>query len=176
MGIGRQVVNIELFTDAYRVTARALVPGAGGIHAALSDINTDYLDLEEAYVSRIHQPGDIIGSSTHGAFRKDNINFIVMQDRRDGVPIGTSHGYSIYSRGRPMSVFLTVPSFEITGEVFYDGKASPAGVIVQTIGRFLPIFVAKASASLVPEISYSGDLILIHKEHIGVFCLDPGHA
>lgn len=176
MAIGRQAVNIDLFTDAYRITARALVPGAGGINAALGDLSTDFLDLEEAYVSRIHQPGDIIGNYKHGAFRKDNINFIVLQDRRDGVPMGTSHGYSVYSRGRPIPVFLTVPAFEIAGEVFYEGKATPSGVIIKSIGRFMPIFVAKASASLVPEISYSGDLILTNKERIGVFCLNTGHA
>lgn len=53
----------------------------------------------------------------------------------------------------------------------HDGKLAPREILVQSIGRFLLVFSAKASASLYPDISYSGDLILIHKDRIGLFCL-----
>ena len=169
MKYGR-LINMEIFTDAYRVTGRVSVRG-GGLLGELGDPNTDYLDLNDAYVSRIHQPGEIIASYNLGSFRKDNINFIVLQDRRDGVPVGSGHGTSIYNRGRPVPAFITVPSFEIHGEIMYEGKATPGAVLVHSIGRFQAIFAAEASASLFPDISYSGDLILVHKERIGIFCL-----
>jgi len=41
------------------------------------------------------------------------------------------------------------------------------------MGSFQLVFAAKASASLYPDISYSGDLMLVHKDRIGIFCLDP---
>ncbi|MCA9933527.1 MAG: hypothetical protein H6662_17200 [Ardenticatenaceae bacterium] len=164
------VINLDLFTDSYRVTGRAVV-GAGGIHAALADPNSDFLELEDAYISRIIKPGEIITSYALVAFRKDNINFIVLQDRRDGVPVGTQHGRSVFTRGRAVSTFLTVPSFEIKGDIHHDGQLSPRAVLVHSMGRFQPIFEATASASLYPDISYSGDLILVQKERIGIFCL-----
>jgi hypothetical protein len=166
----RHPVNMEIFTDAYRVSGRASV-GAGGIHAELSNPNSDFLELSDAYVSRIHQPGDIVLSYNLAAFRKDNIHFIVLQNRQDGIAVGTSHGRSIFQRGRPFGVFLTVPSFEIYGEVIYESKPTPSAILIHSVGRFQPIFAAKASASLFPDISYSGDLILVHKERIGIFCL-----
>jgi hypothetical protein len=43
---------------------------------------------------------------------------------------------------------------------------------VQSVGRYQLIFSAKALASLYPDISYSGDLILVQKDRIGIFCLD----
>mgnify|MGYP001220316899 CR=1 FL=1 len=165
-----QLISVDLFTDAYRVTGRVLV-GTGGIHAELASPNSDFLELQDAYISRIHQPGEIISHYKVAAFRKDNINFIVLQDRREGIPVGTQHGRSIFTRGRSLSIFLTVPSFEIAGEIMHDGKIAPREILVQTIGRFLLVFSAKASASLYPDISYSGDLILIHKDRIGIFCL-----
>lgn len=167
----RQLVNLDLFTDAYRVTGRATV-GVGGIHAELANPNSNFLELEDAYISRIHQPGEIIASYNTGAFRKDNINFIVLQNRRDGIPIGTQRSRSIYTKGRSINIFLTVPSFEIRGEMQHDGKLSPREILVQSFGRYLLVFSAKASASLYPDISYSGDLILAAKERIGIFCLD----
>lgn len=165
------VVNLDLFTDAYRVTGRVMV-GAGGIHAVLGDPNSDFLEMEDAYISRINKPGEIIVNYSLCAFRKDNINFLVLQDRREGVAVGTQHGRSIFTRGRPVGIFLTVPAFEIQGDIHHDGKATPRTILVHSLGKFQPIFEATASASLYPNISYSGDLILVHKEQIGIFCLE----
>jgi hypothetical protein len=169
MKYGR-LISVEIFTDAYRVTGRVSIRG-GGLLGELGDPNTDYLELNEVYISRIHQPGEIIANYNLGSFRKDNINFIVLQDRRDGVAVGSGHSNSIYNRGRLVPTFLTVPSFEIHGEIMFEGKANPGAIMVHSIGRFQPLYESKACASLYPEISYSGDLILVHKERIGVFCL-----
>lgn len=167
----RNLVNLDIFTDSYRVTGRTAV-GAGGIHAELSNPNSKYLEIQEAYVSRINEPGILIASYQVAAFRKDNINFIVLQDRREGISLGTQHGRSIFNRGRPVTVFLTVPSFEIKGEIIHEGKMDPRDIIVKSMGNYQPIFSAKASASLYPDISYSGDLILVLKDSIGIFGLD----
>jgi len=166
-----KLIHMDMFTDAYRVTGRVMV-GAGGIHAELANPNSSFLELQDAYISRIHQPGEIVAHYKVAAFSKGNINFIVLQDRREGIPVGTQHGRSIYTRGRPMNVFLTVPSFEISGEIMHDGKIAPREILVQSVGRYQLIFSAKALASLYPDISYSGDLILVQKERIGIFSLD----
>jgi hypothetical protein len=171
-GFGRHFVNLDLFTDAYRVSGRARLPTTGGLVAELSNPNTDYLEVEDAYISRIHEPGKIVASFDHSAFRKDNIDFIVLQDRRDGVPVGTAHSQSVFTRGRSIRAFLTMPSFEVEGEIMYEGKPEPSAILVQSAGRFQSVFSAKASAALFPEIFYAGDLILVHKERIGIFCLD----
>lgn len=169
------IINLDLFTDSYRVTGRALV-GTGGIHAVLGDPNSDFLELEDAYISRINNPGEIVVNYSICAFRKDNINFIVLQDRRDGIPVGTQHARSIFTRGRSVATFVTVPSFEIKGEIQHDGKLLPRDILVQSMGKFQLIFAATASASLYPQISYSGDLVLVHKERIGIFCLEQNKS
>lgn len=169
MKYGR-LVNMDVFTDAYRISGRVSVRG-GGLQSELGDPNTDFLEVHDAYISRIHQPGDIIANYDLGSFRKDNISFIVLQDRRDGIPVGSSHGASVFNRGRPVPAFITVPSFEIHGEIMYDGKPTPGAVLIHSLGRFQAVFEAEASASLFPDISYSGDLVMVHKDRIGIFCL-----
>lgn len=166
----RNLIHIDLFTDAYRVTGSTTV-GVGGIHAELANPNSSFLEIQDAYVSRINQPGEIVTSYNMAAFRKDNINFIVLQDRRVGIPVGTQHGRSVFTRGRPVPVFLTVPSFEIIGQIVHEGKVTPRNLLVKATGNYLLIFEAKASASLYPKIAYSGDLIMVSKERIGLFCL-----
>jgi len=169
--LGRHIINLELFTDAYRVSGRTQV-ATGGLLSELNNPNTDFLELEEAYLSRIHEPGKIIASYSAASFRKSKINFVVLQDRRDGAIMGAAHGRSVYGRGRPLQVFLTTPSFEITGTVLHDGQTSPGTILVHTLGHFQPVFDAEASAALFPTITYKGDLILVQKELVGIFCLD----
>lgn len=168
--LGRHLVNADIFTDAYRVTGKAQV-GTGGLIAELGNQNTDYLEVEDVYISRIQEPGKIDRNFAHASFRKDNINFIVLADRRDGLAAGTVSTATFYSRGRPTEVCLTVPSFEIIGQLLYDGKLPASSALVNSPGRFQSIYEATASASLYPEISYSGDLILVNKSKIGLFCL-----
>lgn len=171
--LGRHIIDLDLFTDAYRVSGRTRVASSGLI-SELNNPNSDYLGMEDAYISRVHEPGKIISNYSDVVFRKDNINFIILQDRREGTV--TSAGRSIFARGRPLQVFLTVPAFEIQGEVLHDGRVEPNVVLVQTLGHFQPIFQATASAALFPEISYTGDLILVQKSSIGIFCLADGNG
>ena len=168
--LGRHIINIDLFTDTFRISGRTQV-STSGLVSELNNPNTDYLDLEDAYISGIHEPGKIVANYSQASFRKANINFIILNDRRDGTIAGTAQARSIYSRGRPIEVFLTIPSFEIAGEVMHDGKAEPAAILVHTLGRFQPVFKATASAALFPDISYTGDLVLVHKDRIAIFCL-----
>lgn len=168
--LGRHIINLELFTDAYRVSGRTEV-ATSGLLSELNNPNTDFLELEDAYISRIHEPGKIVDSYDEASFRKRNINFILLQDRRDGTTMGTAHGRSLFARGRPIKVFLTTPSFEISGTVMHDGQTAPSTILVNTLGHFQPVFDAEACAALFPNVTYRGDLILVQKECVGIFCL-----
>lgn len=173
--LARNVVNVDLFTDAYRVTGRATIHTSGGLHAELASANSSFLNLEDAYISRIHQPGEIVASYGTGAFRKDNINFLILQDRRDGIPAGAPQARSMFSsRGRPLDCFISVPAFEIQGEMNVVGKPNPRDLVINSPGNFLLVFGAKASAAAYPDISYSGDLILVQKERIGILAFAHG--
>jgi len=168
--LGRHIVSLDLFTDAYRVSGRTHV-ATSGLLSELNSPNSDFLDLEEAYISRIHEPGKIVASYSEVSFRKSNINFVVLQDRRDGAITAATQSRSLAVRARPIQVFLTIPSFEISGSVMHDGQTAPATILVHTLGNFQAILDAEARAALFPHVTYRGDLILVQKEFVGIFCL-----
>lgn len=168
---GRATAELDLFTDAYRITGRALV-GAGGIQAELESTTSSYLEMEDVYISRINQPGEIVASYPTAVFRKENINFIMVQDKRPNSGVGGGqYGRPMFTRGRPITVFLTVPSFEIRGELQQEGKVVLRELLAKSLGQFQLLQAAQASASLYPDIAYTSDLIFVHKERIGIFCL-----
>ena len=168
--LGKRNIDLDIFTDAYRVSGRLTI-GTAGVYTKLDNPSSNFLELNDAYVSRVHKPGEIIASYGAAAFRKDNINFVVLQHRRDGFATSTSRVGSVFTRGRLHEVLLTVPSFEVEGEVYLDSHVSPGALMTQTHGKYLMIFGGRAAASTKPEIAYSGDLIMVQKTQIGILCL-----
>ncbi len=162
------LVNIDVFSGEFRISGRISVK-TGGLLAVLANSATDFLELEEAYISRINKPGEIVASYNLCALRKDNISFILLRDRRDGSSTGSQPGR--YNRGRPVESFLTVPAFEIYGEMLLDGKLSPSNLLAQSASRYQFVYGATASAASYPDIAYEGDLILVDTNQIGIVCL-----
>jgi hypothetical protein len=165
------IAQIDLFTGEYRVSGRIAV-GTSGLYSLLGNPNSDYLELEEVYISRILTPGEIVTSYTTCAFSKKNISFILLQDRRDGMPPGNQLSRVSYNRGRPVQSFMTVPGFEIRGEVLVEGNFSPTMVLGQNVRRYQFVYAGTASTALNPDILYKGDLILVDVHQIGILCLE----
>ena len=147
-GTGQHFTNLDIFTDDYRVTGRVRLPASGGLIAELNDPEAPYLVMEDAYLSRIHAPGKIVINYSHAAFRKSNIYFIVLQDRQDGMNANATNDRPSSLHGKPAKAFLTLPSFEVKGEIMYADKPEPSAILIHSPGRFQSIFSARASASL----------------------------
>ena len=158
----RNTISADFFSNAFRISCRVGVP-AGGLHSLLIDPLNSYLELEDAYVSRINTPGAIIAHFELAAIRKENVLFIIFSRREDGDP---PKGTGSFLRPVSRPAFLTIPSFELRGMVETEAKASPREILVQTTGRFLPLYDANATVALYPSIAFGGKLILINKERV----------
>jgi hypothetical protein len=163
----RNLLSGEFFTLGTRISCQFSVP-VGGLNALLVDPLHSHLELEDAYISRINTPGEIVAHYESAAIRKDNIIFILMNRVEEGsVPKG-SGGFV-----RPVfkEAFVVIPSFEITGQVEMEPNASPRDVLVQSIGRFMPIMDATARVTQYPKIEFGGKLLLINKDRIETLCI-----
>ncbi len=163
----KKAIPADFFTPSYRISCRIGVP-AGGLHALLLDPLNPFLELGDAYVSRINTPGEIVAHYQRAAIRKDNILFIVLTRREDGDP---PRGPGVYVARVAKETFVTIPSFEIRGTAEVEQEASPREILVHSMGRFVPIYDASASVALFPDITFEGKLILINKERVEAFCI-----
>jgi hypothetical protein len=68
--------------------------------------------------------------------------------------------------------FLLIPSFEIHGKVETDPNTSPRDLMIQSMGRFIPIHDATATVALFPTISFGGKLVLVNKEQVETLCIE----
>jgi len=75
----------------------------------------------------------------------------------------------VYRRQWP--VFITVPYFEITGQIEAPANIDLRVLMTTGVERFIPVYNATASLSINQSIKFSGELILINKTSIEVLCI-----
>lgn len=158
-------VTADFFTSAYRFSASINVHKKRLVDV-LSDRLTDYLDLTDIYISRINDPGDIIATYPTGSIVKSEITFILLADEVEG----TSRE-RFYTFKEIVPVFISVPSFEIHGQLQWIAKEFNVKKILSVeTNNFLPMTDATASNSLVPKVTFQGPMILVNKSKIQVLC------
>jgi hypothetical protein len=95
----RGMLTADFFTHSYRISGRIGV-GASGIYGILGDKTSVYMELEDAYVSRINDPAKIVAHYALSALRKERISFIVLNRREEGVSV--VRGVSYTQTGLPV--------------------------------------------------------------------------
>ena len=135
---------------------------------SLNDANTSYLELDIAYVSRIDHPGEILADYALSIVRKDRLTFVVVAT---GLEMAIKQNTTTYAYRRQWPVFVTVPGFEITGQVEAPANVDLRALMAIGVERFIPIFNGTATLSMNQTIQFGGELILINKTAIEVLCI-----
>jgi hypothetical protein len=159
----------DFFTYRHRLSGRVDVR-YNTLAAQLNDATTSFLVLEDAYVSNVEHPGEIVASYTASVFRKANITGVVVAREEDGLLRQQSYGSYLGTYIR--KIFITVPSFEITGYLRLSGKMDLRTVLTTGTDAFIPVLDGEMRSSIRPTIFFTGGAILVNKEHVGVFCME----
>jgi len=159
----------DFFTHSYRISGRLNVR-----HRLLADqLNnptSDFLQIEDTYISNVEHPADIMASQTSAILYKKNVTTVVTAQQQDGLP--REHSYGNYFGAYTRKVFMTVPSFEIEGYLRLSGKLDLRTVLTSGTDDFITILDGSMRFSIRPDISFSGGAILINKRYIGAFCME----
>ena len=171
--VGSRRLTVDFFSYTHRISTQFLTRGRA-LADTLNDHTLSYIDLDLAYVSRIDKPGELIADYGVSLLRKENISFCLVASQIElavkGVPPAQ------YFSRRSRKVFCTVPSFEITGLIDVPGNVDLHKMMAIGVERFMPIYKATATISLLESVDFSGELILVNKEAIEVLCLGDAPA
>jgi hypothetical protein len=158
----------DFFTYRHRLSGRVDVR-QHKLAAQLNDPTSSFLALEDAYVSNVERPADIIAGYTSSVLRKQNITAVVLTNQENGLLRGQTYGSYLGTYLR--SLFVTVPSFEITGLIRLSSKLDLRTVLTSGTDTFIPVLDGEMRSSIRPDIVFTGGAILVNKGHIGVFCM-----
>ncbi len=162
-------LTADIFTSSHRFSAQVNI-GNRRLADILNDRMTEFLNVENVYVSRINSPGDIVGRYAKASLQKRHITFVVLPTETDG--LSKEHKYNAFSKSTE-KVFITLPSFEIDGSLEIIGKFDLKAILAIGTTRFMPIFRGKAINAFFPEVQFGGPVILVNKEAVALFSVVP---
>ncbi len=165
----QSLLTADIFTSSHRFSAQVNI-GSRRLADVLNDRMTEFLTVENVYVSRINSPGDIVGRYTKASLLKRHITFVVLPTETDG--LSKEHKYNAFSKSTE-KVFITLPSFEIDGSLEIIGKFDLKAILAIGTTRFMPIFRGKAINAFFPEVQFGGPVILVNKEAVALFSVIP---
>jgi len=166
--VGSRRLTVDFFSYTHRISTQFLVRGRP-LADTMNDHTLSYVELDVAYVSRIDRPGELLSDYSVAILRKENISFCIVAAQVE-MALKAVPAAQYFSR-RSRQVFCTVPSFEIAGLIDVPGTLDLHKMMAIGTERFMPIFKGTATISLLQSVSFSGDLILVNKEAIEVFCV-----
>ena len=136
----------------------------------LNDQATSFLSLEDAYVSSIEHPGDIIASHANAVLRKNKITAVFVTRQEDGLP--RKYGYGSYWGTSLLKVFLTVPSFEIRGYLRLSSKMDLRTVLTTGTDDFVLILDGEMRSSIRRDLTFINGAVLVNKDHVESFWVE----
>jgi hypothetical protein len=156
----------DFFTHCHRISGRVNVRNKK-LADQLNDSNTDYLDIEDAYISNTERPADITASHLTSVLRKSNVTAAVVARTEDGMP--RDHMYGSYFGTVLRKVFIAVPSFEIEGNLRLSGSLDMRALLTTGTEDFISILDGHMRNASKPDIAFSGGAILVNKNQIEAF-------
>ena len=158
----------DFFTYRHRLSGRVDVRH-NKLAAQLNNPTSSFLALEETYISNVERPADIVANYTTAILRKQNITAVVLTSQEDGLLKEQTYGsyFGTYLR----RLFITVPSFEVTGHIRLSGKLDLRTVLTTGTDAFIPVLDGEMRSAIRPDVVFTGGAVLVNKDHIGVFCI-----
>ncbi len=166
--LGTSWLVADYFTYRHRVSGRLDVRSKK-LATQLNDTASSFIELEDAYISNVERPAEIIASYATSIIRKRNITAVAVARQEDGLL--REQTYGSYMGAYLPRVFLTIPAFEIEGYLRLSSKLDLRTVLTSGTDFFIPVLDATMRSSIRPDFVFTGGAILVNKEHIGIVCM-----
>ncbi len=169
MALRSSALTAEFVTHHHRISARVDVHQFK-LADQLNSRVTDFIHLEDVYVSNIEQPAAISACYQDAFVRKTSILAVIVPREEDALP--RDHAYGTYMTPVPFRVYMTVPTFEIRGTMLLPSRMDLRVVLTTGTVDFVPILNAEMLSAVRQDMSYSSVAILVSKQHIEVFWVE----
>lgn len=159
---------VDFFSHNYRISGNIDIRKKS-LYDQLNDPTTGFVMLQDAYISPIDRPADIIATYEASYMAKANLTLALVAHSDDA--LGRKQAFGSYYGTYLNRVFLTVPSIEVVGYLRLSARVDLRRLLSLDTEDFIPILDARVCASIRPDVVFTGGGVLVNKKHIGAFCL-----
>jgi hypothetical protein len=156
--------SADFFTSTHRISGK-IETKSKPLSDYVNDRSQSYLLAFNVYVSRLDQPGQIGAHAPSAYIAKDNLGFVIVPSRKVRTPDQTRFSSQTYD------ALVTLAGVEVHGKFagphMFDLRTfSPAA-----LDPFIVLTEASAVFVALPEVTFSGEAILINRARLESFCL-----
>jgi hypothetical protein len=158
------MTSADFFTSTHRISGQ-VETGSTLFSDVLNDRTQSYLLVFNVYVSRLDDPGEIGAYASVAYLAKDNVSFVIVPSR---VVRSSDHGrYTMQEYG----ALVTLPGFEIRGNFAGPPRFDLRTFSPATLDPFVALKEASAQIVSLPEVTFSGEVLLVNRVQVESFCL-----
>lgn len=165
-----KLVSTEIYTSSHRILGR-ITAGSSGLFSFLNIPTTSYIEIENAHLSRLHQPGRLAGRYPTLWLVKNEIVAILLSSRLELGPSTVMRGG--YSTSVPHAVHIALGGYELRGTIETSGKFDFGDLIFSGDRIFIPLYTAELTAILFPTVRAESPAMLFNREMVDTIALLP---
>jgi hypothetical protein len=158
----------NFFTHQYRIVGAARV-GGQRLTDVLNDDLTSALELKDVELFRLLAPNKLVASHVAALLCKKGILFAISGEQKGSA---AERRFFKHVDTVEWDVFLTLPSFELTGKFHVRGTGDLRTMLLRWVGQFIPLTSAKAVYTFYPEVAFTGDVIIVNRDHMELIGTD----
>ncbi len=165
----RKEVVADFFAHGYRLSG-TFDARQRSFGDAIYDRTTDYLKVENVYISSIGNPAEINISRPCAIIAKNEVSFVLIMDENDA--LRRDQKYGSYLPPQIIPVLISLPFFELKGHLRIPGRLEPRTLLSSQTESFLTLLNVTARTTFDSAISFAGAAALVNKTKIGFLGLE----
>lgn len=155
---------VDFFTSTHRISGQVQT-GNKLLCDVLNDSAQSYLLVFNVYVSRLDEPAAIGAYAPTAYLSKDNMSFVIVAAREVRAPDQGRFSSQEYDG------LVTMPGVEIRGKFAGPHRFDLRTFSPAALDAFIVLRNADVQIVTLPEVTFSGEAILINRARLEGFCL-----
>lgn len=159
----QRLLSADFLTPSYRVVGKLMVPTSGVI-GMMNDSTTAFMEVLDAKLARIHMPTKLVGEYGVIDLVKANLFAVCLTRREEMGPQALVRGG--YQKLAKYNIRVTTQVYELEGTLEWSGRFDFATVMVEGTRDFVPLYDAKLTAVMIPQLSIESPAVLFNRKQV----------
>ena len=166
----KNILTAEFLSESYRVSGEVSIRDQPLVDQ-LNDKMSNFVKVENVYLSPVDNPSIFRAQSAHGQIRKDSLCLVVLPREEDGFARHTLYrnlgnapiGYNLYA---------AIWGFEVRGGLKVSSQVDVDTMLLQTVDRCITVYRATATLTSHPDMEFAGGSILLNRQLATLFTVE----
>lgn len=158
------LTTVDFFTTTHRIAAQVQT-GSRPLSDLMNDQSQSFLLVFNVRLSRLGKEAKLEAIASAAYLSKENLGFVIAPSREVRKP--ERGRYAGYER----EVLVTLPGFELEGRFLGPQRSDLWTFSPATLDPFFVLTAATARIAAAPDVTLSGDAILVNRDRVESICL-----